>query len=131
MKRGLLYSVVILLLVVGLSLTQKNNPAKGSAQDKVSLGVKIGIIPTGGLTQYALVFHKGQRLHSIREVNLHRLIKLRTRQWPIPRTTTFHDFFEEHGMYNDNLYDGTVIDYGADFDSLSKVRFKSHPVDHH
>lgn len=130
MKRGLLYSVVILLLVVGLSLTQKNNSAKGSAPDKVSFGVKIGIIPTGGLTQYALVFYKGERLQSIQEVSLDRLIKIGTGQWPIPRTTTFHDFFEEHGMYNDTLDDGTVIDYGAAFDSLWKVRFKSHPFDH-
>src|SRR5690554_5002849 len=75
MKRGLLYSVVILLLVVGLSLTQKNNSAKGSAPDKVSFGVKIGIIPTGGLTQYALVFYKGERLQSIQELGLDRLIK--------------------------------------------------------
>src|SRR5690554_7206020 len=33
-------------------------------------------------------------------------------------------------MYNDTLDDGTVIDYGAAFDSLWKVRFKSHPFDH-
>ena len=130
MKRSLFYSVLILLLAVGVSFTKEPIPAKGSAPDKVSFGVKIGIMPTGGLTQYALMFYKENKIQSIQEVSLERLVKIGTGEWPIPRTTVFYDFFEEFGMYNDTLEDGTFIDYSDAFDSLWKVRFKVHPFDH-
>jgi hypothetical protein len=103
---------------------------QNGAPDKVSFGVKIGILPTGGLTQYALVYYKKQRIQSIQEVSLNRLVKIGTGEWPIPRSSVFHDYFEEYGMYNDTLADGTIIDYGAAFDSLWKVRFNVHPFDH-
>lgn len=130
MKRSPFYSFLVLLLAIGLSLTNEPIQPKGSAPDKVSFGVKIGIAPTGGLTHYALMFYKDQRLQSIQEVSLERLINIGTGKWPIPRTTVFHDFFEEFGMYNDTLEDGTVLDYGDAFDSLWKVRFNVHPFDH-
>src|SRR5690554_42286 len=130
MKKSLLYITVFLLLAIGISLTKKAIPTQNGAPDKVSFGVKIGMSPAGGLTQYALVFYKNNRLLSIQEVDLDRLIKIGTGEWPIPRTTVFHNYFEEYGMYNDTLEDGTVIDYGAAFDSLWKIRFDVHPFDH-
>ncbi|HLV41997.1 MAG TPA: hypothetical protein VKY37_06950 [Brumimicrobium sp.] len=130
MNKSLFYSTVILLLIVGISLTKKSNPSQGSAPDKVSFGVKIGILPTGGLTQYAIVYYKNKHLQSIEEVSLERLIKIGRGEWPVPRTTVFHDYFEEFGMYNDTLEDGTILDYGAAFDSLWKIRFNAHPFDH-
>jgi len=130
MKRSLFFVAVFILLAAGLSLTKKSIPTQNGAPDKVSFGVKIGILPTGGLTQYALVFYKNQRLQSIQEVNLERLIKIGTGEWPVPNTTVFHDYFEEYGMYNDTLEDGTILDYGAAFDSLWKIRFNVHPFDH-
>ena len=130
MKRSLYYSTLILLLAVGLSLTKKPMPAQGSAPDKVSFGVKIGILPTGELFQCALMFYKDQKLLSIQPVSLDGLVKIGTGKWPVPRTTVFHDYFEEYGMYNDTLEDGTILDYGSAFDSLWKVRFNVHPFDH-
>ncbi|PKR81796.1 hypothetical protein CW751_00195 [Brumimicrobium salinarum] len=130
MIKNLYYIVLTCLIVLFLSATNKNNSRQHQGPDKISFGVKIGILPTGGLTQYAMVFYKKGKRISIQEVSLTKLVKIGKGEWPLPRTTTFHDFFEEFNLYNDTLPDGRIIDYGAAFDSLWKIRFNVHPFDH-
>lgn len=130
MKKNSFLIVVFLLFALGLSSTKENELMQHGTTNKVSFGVKIGLLPTGGLTQYALIYYKENQLISIQEVSLDYVVKIGTGEWPIPRTAIFHDYFEEYGVHGDTLEDGTVIDYASAFDSLWKVRFNAHPYDH-
>jgi hypothetical protein len=94
-----------------------------------SFGVKLGIAPSGALTQYAIIRYKNDALVSIQPTDLSRLVKIATGRWPLPKTYIFHDYFKQYNMNNDSLPDGTPIDYGVAFDSLWKVRFSHHPFD--
>lgn len=101
-----------------------------SYQYRVSFAVKIGILPTGGLTQYALSYYRGDKLISYQPVERMQLEKIGTGEWPIPKTLEFYKYFENHGIYQDTLEDGTIIDFSSALDSLWKIRFEHHPLNH-
>lgn len=127
MKKLFTYCILLLtLLVFASNVSQKHsalNPSSG-----IKFGVKIGILPTGGITQYAIFFYKNDRFLGKQPVSKEELVKIGTGKWPIPRTTKFHDFFKENNFYEDTLPNGEIVDYGAAFDSLWKIRFQYHPL---
>lgn len=127
-KRGT-YIIILLSLLLGVSSTKQMNLTL-SQPYHVSLGVKIGLFPTGELTQYAVLFYSNHEIQSAHGIQLHELIHIAKGEWPIPKSTVFYDYFEENGFYNDTLIDGTIMDYGDAFDSLWKVRFNVHPYKH-
>ena len=94
---------------------------------EVSLGVKVGMLPSGGLHQFALIYYKNGVLASIQPVNKERMVKVGTGKWPIPGTRKFHDFFAEEGMYIFPEDTQEVFNINAAVDSLWKVRFAAHP----
>ena len=127
MKKLVAYCFLLIALVVFASNVPKQHTVLDPTND-VKFGVKIGILPTGGITQYALFFYKNNRLMGKQPISKEELVKIGTGKWPIPRTTKFHDFFKENDFYEDTLENGEIIDYGAAFDSLWKVRFQYHPM---
>lgn len=129
-KRNIIYIVFIMVLGLGLSLTRKTNNSHSAYTYRVSFGVKIGLLPTGELTQYALIYYKGKETVSLQGISYTQLIKIGTGEWPIPKTLNFHNYFEEKGFHNDTLEDGSIVDYTAAFDSLWKIRFDAHPFNH-
>jgi hypothetical protein len=129
MKRYIYY-IVHFLLLVGLLSLEKEDKTIYNGPNRVSFGVKIGLLPTGGLTQYSLFYFKDNRLVGNQPIALNHLIKIGTGEWPMPRSNIFNNIFKNNGVKNDTLSDGTVIDYTAAFDSLWKIRFEAHPFQH-
>ncbi|PWH85001.1 hypothetical protein [Brumimicrobium oceani] len=129
MKRSIYY-IFLTLFLVGLLSLEKEDRLLYSGPDRVSFGVKIGILPTGGLTQYSLFYFKNNRLAGNQPVGLDQIVKIGTGQWPIPRSNVFSKIFEKNGIVNDTLSDGRILDYNSAFDSLWKIRFDAHPFEH-
>ncbi|RFC53521.1 hypothetical protein [Brumimicrobium aurantiacum] len=131
MKRNLIYIASSLFLMGLLSLEKGSSKnAYSYGPNRVSFGVKIGLLPTGELTQYSLFFFKDQQLVGNQPIDLPSLIKIGTGKWPIPRTNIFTNIFEEKGFKLDTLPDGKIVDYNSAFDSLWKIRFEAHPYKH-
>lgn len=106
--------------------------SSNSVRHNVTFGVKIGILPTGGLVQYAVIHYRGEKKISIQPVSKHELVNIASGKWPVPKTRKFHDFFDEQGIYNLHEKDTTKdppIDFNAAMDSLWKIRFVEHPFD--
>lgn len=96
----------------------------------VSFGVKIGILPTGGLTQFAIMHYRSGRLTQVQPVDVQYLVNVGIGKWPVPQTNKRHNFFEEHGLLDIKIEtspDEPPIDFTAAFDSLWKIRFDEHP----
>lgn len=126
-QRG--FILVFAFIFFGLCFKNEPSPLASGQPDRTSFGVKIGLLPTGELTQYALVYFKDNKLLSIQGIPLNQLVKIGQGEWPLPRTTFFYNYFQENGLYDDTLEDGSILDYGAAFDSLWKIRFPEHPFD--
>ncbi len=129
MIKKAIYILTLLFLILGFSATTKRNVPLSQSY-RVSFGVKIGLLPTGKLTQYAFLFYRNNKIESVRGIQLHELIHFANGEWPLPKSTIFHNYFQEYGIQNDTLPDGTIVDYTAAFDSLWKVRFNRHPYNH-
>lgn len=127
MGKNILY---FLLLITGLSLTSNQTTPVKSLPVRISFGVKIGLFPTGKLTQYALIYYRNGKLVSIRPIPLNRLLKIGNGKWPLPNSTVFYDYFKHHNIHNDTLPSGKIIDYRAAFDSLWKIQFPIYPYNH-
>lgn len=130
MSRKITYSLLCCFLVLLMSLTRHSKDGNISYAYQVSFAVKIGILPTGDLTQYAVMYYKDGRLVSSLPINFTQLMNIGTGKWPIPNSTTFYNFFEEKGLKDDTLEDGSILFYTAAFDSLWKIRFEAHPFNH-
>jgi len=129
MRRGLRSIIAILsvLLVFSSSTTHVSH----YSPNDISFGVKIGILPTGGLTQYVIFYKKNGKHSHAHGISLAELIKIGTGKWPIPKTNIFHNFFDEEGL-NDKQskqYIDSLPDFRNAFDSLWKIRFPEHPFD--
>lgn len=129
MKRNVYY-IISTLFLVGLLSLEKEDKLIYSGPNRVSFGVKIGLLPTGGLTQYSLFYFKNNRLMGNQPVKLNQIIKIGTGEWPIPRSNVFEKIFEDNGITNVTLPNGKIIDYSSAFDSLWKIRFEAHPFVH-
>lgn len=129
MKRNFYY-IICTFFLVGLLSLEKEDRATYNGPDRVSFGVKIGLLPTGGLTQYSLFYFKNDLLMGNQPVELNQIIKIGNGEWPMPRSNIFSNIFEENGIINDTLPDGKIVDYAAAFDSLWKIRFDAHPFQH-
>ena len=129
MIKRAIYILILLFLIMGTSATKKQE-SPSNLPYRVSFGVKIGLLPTGRLTQYAFLFYRNNKIESVRGIQLHELIHFANGEWPLPKSTVFHDYFKENDIQSDTLSDGTVVDYTAAFDSLWKVRFNRHPYNH-
>lgn len=106
---------------------------RADAVSYLSFGVKVGILPTGGIVHYALFLNNNFKNSSIRPVKLNELINIGTGKWPIPGTSVFYDYFAENGMYDLSFIDkeDTInLDYSVPFDSIWKIRFDAHPFVH-
>lgn len=123
-------SVVILLFLLVSSISPIYHSSNSAVTTKVSLGVKVGMLPSGGLHQFALIYYKNGVLASIQPVNKERMVKVGTGKWPIPGTNKFHDFFAEEGMYIFPDDTQEFFNINAAVDSLWKVRFAAHPYSH-
>lgn len=104
-------------------LTSNTSVYESAVRHNLTFGVKIGIMPTGKMTQYAFFNYQNGRYSGLHTVDLDRLIKVGTGKWPIPGTNIFHDYFKEQGIYENS----ESIDYKAAFDSLWKIRYVVHP----
>lgn len=104
----------------------KNGSSDGS--NRISLAVKIGILPTGGLQQPALVHYRGGRRASIQPVTRERLIKVGAGKWPAPKTKYFHDYFADYAIDVFGTDSTEAFDINAALDSLWKVRFSEYPL---
>lgn len=127
MKKLISYPLFILILLIIYSGASEHDNVYLTPEKQISFGVKIGILPTGKLTEYAVFFYRDNRFIGKHSISKEELVKIGTGKWPIPKTNKFHDFFKENGFYSDTLNNGEIIDYGAAFDSLWKVRFTEHP----
>ena len=125
------YRLFIVMAILFLVMLSTGYSKKNSLdiKNRIAFGVKIGLLPTGGLTQYALVQYRNGRKAGMRPISLDELIKIGTGKWPVPGTHTFYDFFDDEGLYELHIGDSTQrIDYRAAFDSLWKIRFAEHPT---
>lgn len=131
LHKYILYIVMTMVFGLSLGLIHDSQISKPSDYSyRVSFGVKIGLMPTGEVVQYALVYFRGEELVSIQGISYDQLIKIGSGEWPIPKTLHFHNYFEEKGFKSDTLEDGSIVDFTAAFDSLWKVRFDVHPFQH-
>ncbi|MDX1651333.1 MAG: hypothetical protein R3277_02500 [Brumimicrobium sp.] len=128
MERIDLYCYLILSVLLFSGSSGYKISAERELNKEVKFGVKIGILPTGKLTQFAVFYYKNNRFAGTRNLTEDELIKMGTGKWPIPGTNNFHNFFEENGFVPDTTESGEIIDYYAAFDSLWKVRFSEHPI---
>ena len=127
------HSLLIVLTLLLFVMLAAKHPEQNNSEikNRVAFGVKIGLLPTGGLTQYALVHYRNGRRAGMQPISLDELIKIGSGKWPIPGTRVFYDFFNDEGLYELPKTDSTVersIDYRAAFDSLWKIRFAEHPT---
>lgn len=127
-----LRAVYKLICVVLVFLMSSSTPeGLNYTSEDISFGVKIGIMPTGHLTQYALFYKRNGRHSHAHGISLAELINIGTGKWPIPQTNKFHNFFDEEG-FNDKAsksFIDSLPDFRAGFDSLWKIRFDAHPFD--
>lgn len=130
MKQRILFILFSLFLLGLMSLEKSDKVDAVHPPYQVSFGVKIGLLPTGKITQYAVIFYKNGQEIRRQPIHLNKLIKICSGEYPLPRSNSFVDLFEENGLQNDTLSDGTIVDFAAAFDSLWKVRFEAHPYDH-
>ena len=122
---------VLFFTCILLPLLISNSAQQSSIRHNLTFGVKIGIMPTGQVTQYAFFMYRNGRFSGLNPVELDRLIKVGTGKWPVPGTNKFYDFFDEQGVYDIGLKmnNGDSIDFKAAFDSLWKIRYVMHPFD--
>jgi len=121
----------IVLFILAFPLLGVNVKKTISAY-RIGFGVKIGILPTGGITQYAIIHYRQEKLTQIQPVDLNTMIKVATGKYPIPRTNVFVDFFKENAVSHIKLPDTTYLpkeNYYVAFDSIWKIRFDVHPFD--
>jgi hypothetical protein len=125
------YVKQIIVLGSVFLLFSSYSPDKGtSVRYNVTFGVKIGILPTGDLTQFAIMHYRNGRFVNTQPVSVQHLVNIGIGKWPIPSTTKRHNFFEEQGLLDlkvEGLPEGVEIDFTAAFDSLWKIRFDEHP----
>lgn len=121
-----------LCIALFLSLSAANRPKmeQSGLPMSVSFGVKIGLFPTGKLTQYALVYYRNNKIVAIYPTSLTRLINIGMGNWPLPNSSVFHNYFKINDIKNDTLANGTVRNFQAAFDSLWKVQFSVYPYNH-
>jgi len=122
---------LILAVLTCLCLTGSTNEYENGSpvsSNGISLGVKIGILPTGGLQQTALVHYRRGRRTSIQPVTRERLIKVGAGKWPAPKTMYFHDYFADYDINVFGTDSTAAFDINAALDSLWKVRFSAHPL---
>jgi hypothetical protein len=125
MLRLFLY-IVLLTLIFIFSSAEKES----SVRHNITFGVKIGTMPTGHLIQLAIFHYRGEKAASIQPISKTEFFKIGSGQWPVPRTRSAHDFFEEQGLNELYKYDSLAdppIDINAALDSLWKIRFQEHP----
>lgn len=122
---------VLFIACVFLPLLFSNARQETAIRHNLTFGVKIGIMPTGKITQYAFFMYRNGRFSGLNPVELNQLIKVGTGEWPVPGTNKFHDYFDEQGIYNIGITtnNGDSIDFKAAFDSLWKIRYVMHPFD--
>lgn len=130
LRKNIIYIVLIMVVGLSLSLVSDSCVEQNKSNYRVSLGAKIGLLPTGEVVQYALVYFRDKELVSIQPISYHQLLKIGSGEWPIPKTMYFHNYFEEMGIQNDTLADGSIFHFTAAFDSLWKIRFDVHPFQH-
>jgi len=121
---------ILLLGSLGFSLV--STEGSKSRAHNVSMGVKIGILPTGGITQFALIHYRQEQLANIQPVNMVQLLKFGTGEWPIPGTNQRYNYFKENNLSHIITPEGDFKerpDFTAAFDSLWKIRFDYHPFD--
>lgn len=121
----------IFLCFFALSLSGVSSE-KITSSYRIGFGVKIGILPTGGITQYAIIHYRQEKLTQIQPIDLTTMIKVATGKHPIPRTNVFVDFFKENEVSHIKTTDTTYIpkeNYYVAFDSIWKIRFDIHPFD--
>ncbi len=120
-----------LLVIFSLGCLSMLPSTKNSEASHVSFGVKIGILPTGGLMQFAIFHYRNGRFSSKQPLSIHELFNIGTGKWPIPRTRTFRNFFEENGLLveSDEESEMPLSRIKAAIDSLWKIRFVEHPFD--
>lgn len=121
------------ILVLGgvFLLFSSYSPDNGtSVRHNITFGVKIGILPTGDLTQFAIMHYRNGRFVNTQPVTVQNLVNIGMGKWPVPQTNKFHNFFKEQGLLDlqiEALPEGVDIDFTAAFDSLWKIRFDEHP----
>lgn len=122
---------VLFIACVFLPLLFSNARQETAIRHNLTFGVKIGIMPTGKITQYAFFMYRNGRFSGLNPVELNQLIKVGTGEWPVPGTNKFHDYFDEQGIYDIGvtMNNGDSIDFNAAFDSLWKIRYVMHPFD--
>lgn len=119
----ILFLFVLLLFGESWSLTSVDYSYR------LSFAVKIGVLPNGSLTQFALVYYKNNRQVSAVPIELNRLEKIASGKWPLPNSNHFYNYFEAYGFLEETLADGTIVDYHSSFDSIWKIRFDRHPFE--
>ena len=121
---------LILTTILGVSF-KASNPNTNAY--RIGFGVKVGILPTGGITQYAIIHYRNGLLTNIQPTDLPTLIKIATGKFPIPRTNKFENFFKENQVSHKLvLTDSSYVpneNYLKAFDSIWKIRFDAHPFD--
>ncbi len=127
MLGALKYRIVIIALFTVVSSLSPVDATKLLVTTKVTLGVKVGMLPSGDLHQFALIYYRNGVLASIQPVSEDRMVKVGAGKWPIPGTHKFHDFFAEEEMYIFPSDTHEVFNINASVDSLWKVRFAAHP----
>ena len=128
MLKALTYRIVVILLfTIVSSLRPVADRTNFLVTTKVTLGVKLGMLPSGGLHQFALIYFRNDVLTSIQPVSMDRMVKVGAGKWPIPGTHKFHNFFAEEDMYIFPTDTHEVFNINASVDSLWKVRFAAHP----
>lgn len=103
-------------------------PQNQTAIDYLSFGVKVGIMPTGKIQQYAIVHAVHQRGMRIQPVSFTEMYNVAIGKWPIPGTKVFHNYFETYGV-EDAILARENLKETAPFDSIWKIRFVEHPFD--
>lgn len=123
--------IVLIITCLFLPLLFSNSVQQSAVRHNLTFGVKIGIMPTGKITQYAFFNYRNGRFSGLSTVDLDRLLKVGMGKWPIPGTNKFYDYFDEQGVYDIglSLNNGDSIDFTASFDSLWKIRYVMHPFD--
>lgn len=115
-----------------LSFSTIRNGGSAARAFNVTFGVKIGILPTGGITQFALIHYRNGNLASIQAIDKVQLMNIGTGKWPVPGTNKFYNYFKENYFSHMSIEDGVFesrTNYQDAFDSLWKIRFDVHPFD--
>jgi hypothetical protein len=122
----------ILTLISLISFSSVCNEGNAARAYNVSFGVKIGILPTGGITQFALIHYRNGQLTNIQAISDVQLMKIGTGLWPVPGTNIRYNYFKENNFSHIQTPEGEFFErenFQAAFDSLWKIRFDYHPFD--